>query len=69
MARGVCGEDVYVKESVVGREAEFKSSTPERWMTYLWVNADKYDFIHIRDRFLVSPLLRCYCFKCNYSVR
>lgn len=69
MARGVCREDVYVKESVVGREAEFKSSTPERWMTYLWVHADKYDFFHIRDQFLVSPLFHCHCFKCNYSVR
>lgn len=69
MARGVWGEDVYVKESVVGREAEFKGSTLERWMRYLWVNADKYDFIHIRDQFLVSPLFHCHCFKCNYSVR
>lgn len=69
MARGVWGEDVYVKESVVGTEAEFKGSTLERWMRYLWVNAGKYDFIHIRDQFLVSPSFHCHCFKCNYSVR
>lgn len=70
MARGVWGEDVYVKESVVGWEAEFKGGQPERWMRYLWVNNEKKkDLIHIWAPFLVSLLFYCYFFKRNYSVR